>query len=131
MQKVQHLCPDRVWTELSLVITDDEGIRPLNRAHFNRDHATDVISFNYTALPGEEGTHSGEVIVNIQRAVEIGEGEPGGTGRELAWYIAHGCHHLTDAEDHTDELRSAMHRREQQWLDEAERLGLLEQLTAE
>ena len=36
--------------------------------------------------------------------------------------------HLTGADDHTDDLRAAMHRQEQQWLDEAEQHGLLNHL---
>ena len=131
MEQVNLLRPEYSWTELSLVIMNDKGIRKLNLEQFGKDHPTDVISFNYDALPCEDGTHSGEIIVNAERAEEEGRQRSGGVARELAWYIAHGCHHLTGADDATEPQRAAMHRQEQAWLDEAASLGLLEGMVGE
>jgi probable rRNA maturation factor len=125
--RLQPLRPDREWEELSLVLTDDEGIVPVNRAYFGKDIPTDVISFAYDPLPGAEAGASGEVVINVARAVEVGP-DHGGVDRELALYVAHGCHHLTGATDDTPDRREAMRRREEGWLDEAEAEGLLDGL---
>ena len=131
MEQVQQV--NRQWRcdQLSLVLTDDEGITPLNETYFGKARPTDVISFMYDEIPGEEGEGpTGEVIVNAQRAEEVGP-EHQGVNRELALYIAHGCHHLTGATDETPEQRDAMRSKEVAWLDEAERCGHLTGLTEE
>ncbi len=114
----------RPWKEASLVLTDDAGITPVNRAHFGKDRPTDVISFRYEPLPGEPPGLSGEVIVNAQRARQVGR-TPENASRELALYIAHGCLHLTGASDRTAALRARMRRQETAWLAQAERRGLI------
>jgi rRNA maturation RNase YbeY len=116
MEKVCGLCPGRRWSELSIVLTDD-SIRELNRTWFGRDTVTDVISFDYPdTLDGATGT--GEIIINLEQA--LGEGrERESPDYEFALYLAHGCHHLTGAEDQTPEDKNAMLTLEQQWVEQA------------
>ena len=125
MQHVQQIDPDRSWSELSLVLTDDPGITELNQRFFNKDNPTDVISFGYEPLPGDQAGFGGEVIVNVERADRVGP-DYDGPSTELAFYIAHGCHHLTGASDHTPELRAEMHAQEQDWLASAAKQHLTE-----
>jgi rRNA maturation RNase YbeY len=124
MEQIQAVESDRKWVEFSLVITDHAGMIAANQVSFNRDTTTDVISFAYEPLPHEAG-HSGEVIVNAELAIEEGS-QRGNVAREFALYIAHGCDHLSGADDQTDEQRAAMHAREFAWLDQAEAAGLLD-----
>lgn len=122
MERVQHLHRAFHWTELSLVLTDD-SIRGLNREWFGKDTVTDVISFAY---PDEGfGTgDTGEVIVNVRQALEEGRLRAS-PDTELALYIAHGCHHLTGAEDDTPARKQAMLRLERAWVHRATEKNLL------
>jgi len=130
MEQAQRLNSDRVWGEISLVLTDDAGMARLNAEYFGRPHSTDVISFRYDALPGEGVDCSGEVIVNVERACEEGA-QRHSVDRELALYIAHGCQHLAGAEDRTTGGRRRMRRRERAWLEEAAGMQLLHNLVIE
>lgn len=116
MDWVADLEPAFHWTELSLVLTDD-SIRALNREWFGKDRVTDVISFAYPER-GEGVGDTGEVIVNLRQALEEGRLR-NGPDEELALYIAHGCHHLTGAEDNTPERKRAMLALETQWVQQA------------
>lgn len=112
------------------MICDDTGIALVNQKHLGRCEPTDVISFAYDPIPGEPEGHTGEIIVNAQRAA--GAAGAGGAGwtpsRELALYIAHGCDHLMDQTDGTGKERNRMRRRELRWLKEADTAGLLSDL---
>lgn len=105
-----------VWGDVSVVVVDDRESREINRTSLGHNYPTDVISFNFDPIPGEEYTGAcGEIIVNIEQAHRIGR-RYGGTSRELALYIAHGCDHLSGEDDATPEQRQRMRRRELRWL---------------
>lgn len=121
MEKVRGLNPAIDWQELSIVFCDDR-IRDLNRKWFGKDTVTDVISFAYT-----DGEPCGEIIVNLQQAVEEGKLRDS-PNQELALYIAHGCHHLMGADDDTPERKKAMLDLESDWIREAHSLAILQPL---
>ena len=102
--------------ELSIVITDDSGIEKVHQQFLGKKGSTDVISFNYHALPGEKTTVAGEIIVNIERAFRHRT-----PSWELALYLAHGLDHLCGESDHTARLQQRMRRRELGWLREAKK----------
>ena len=107
-----------------MVLTDDAGIRAVNRGFLDRDEPTDVISFRYNPLPGESpALPSGEVVVNAQRAAAVGR-KYGGIAREVALYLAHGFDHLAGADDASPGQRARMRQRELRWLRAAHRLKL-------
>ena len=108
------------FTELSIVLADDRSIRKLNREYFGRVGVTDVISFRYDPLPGEDLSQSGEVVVNVEEALR-----QTGPEHELALYVAHGCDHLSGESDETPEGYSRMRRRELRRLKKAAELGLV------
>lgn len=122
MERVQRLRKEFKWTELSIVLTDD-SIRALNQEWFGKDRVTDVISFAYPDSGNETGD-TGEIVVNLQQAWEEGRLRTS-PDQELALYIAHGCHHLTGAEDDTPDRKRAMLRLESAWVKKADSLGLL------
>jgi len=102
--------------ELCLVLSDDPGIRNINRRHLNSDRPTDVISFLYLPVPGTKECRA-DVIVNVQRASDCRIMTARWTrSMELALYIAHGCDHLTGADDRTRNERNRMRQRELRWL---------------
>jgi ssRNA-specific RNase YbeY (16S rRNA maturation enzyme) len=114
------------WTQLDILFTGNAGIRPYKLASFGLDEVTDVITLTYAPAPGLPGW-SGELIINAERALELGP-RYGGAGRELALYLAHGIDHLTGGEDDTPPRRRRMRRRELGWLAKAAAEGLLKPL---
>jgi len=107
--------PDTSWHEVTVVLTDDTGITETNRDFFGKDHPTDVISFRYDPIPGEESGVTGDLIVNVECALREGSSHDG-SDAELALYIAHGFDHLSGSEDDTPQKREAMLQTEKQWL---------------
>ena len=104
------------WTELSIVLTDDAGIRELHRRYLGDDSPTDVITFRYDGVPpAAPGSASGEIVVNAACALQAGS-RHGGAARELALYLAHGCDHLAGNDDRDPAGRRSMRRRELRWL---------------
>jgi len=100
--------------ELSLLLTDDDGIRLINRQFFERDGATDVISFTLKPSRGGEPA-AGEIAINVERAIQEGK-KRRGFWHEFALYLAHGCDHLAGHDDRTAKAREKMRRRELRWI---------------
>ena len=96
---------------ITLVLTDDEELRDLNRTHLERDETTDVLSFPmlppdaYPDHPGrrprarsgrsmpkrpeEAGstgrTHVGDVAISLERAIQQAESGRGGQTGDVHW----------------------------------------------
>jgi probable rRNA maturation factor len=125
MQRAARVNPRLQWGDVSLVLVDDSVMQQINQQFLGRNGTTDVIAFRYEGVPGERGDQrSAEVIVNAQQGQRQGP-QRGGAIHELALYIAHGCDHLTGAEDDSPVKRRRMRRRELGWLHRAKKLGLL------
>jgi len=105
------------WREVAIHLLDDAGIAPVNAAIMAHDGATDVITQRYEPCPGEPDGLIGELFVNVERAARVAPRRAGWSAdRELALYLAHGCDHLTGADDDTPDERALMRRRELAWL---------------
>jgi probable rRNA maturation factor len=105
--------------QLTLVLTDDEGIRQLNRDFLGRDRATDVLAFAtqeesepFVAAPEAE-TYLGDVIISYPRAVAQAEelGHP--AHDELDLLVVHGVLHLLGYDHATEEEKTVMWSRQQ------------------
>lgn len=119
--------PHLRWTAIDILLTDDAGIRPVKLTCFGRSEATDVISLPYAAFPGEDGV-TGDIVLNVQRAVEESRRRRCPVSEELALYLAHGCNHLIGETDETVPARRRMRRRERRWLSGAAALGFTRRL---
>jgi probable rRNA maturation factor len=117
-KKLEQRTAPKSWGEITLILVDDEGITQPNAEYFGKNRPTDVISFRYDAIPGEEESFTGDLIVNVDRATQEGA-KRDGKEHELALYIAHGFDHLAGSEDDTPEKRAAMLATEIQWLEDA------------
>ncbi len=113
-----------VWGEVSIIFLDDVGITQTNREYFGKNRPTDVISFRYDPIPGEDDLLTGDLLINVDRAIAEGTAR-GNINYELALYIAHGFDHLSGAEDNTPEKHKNMRTTETAWLRIAEEQGLL------
>ena len=85
--------------ELSILLTDNEGIRALNRRYLDRDRPTDVLSFPMWDFNSELRTPNselilGDVVISIEKARKQAE-ELGVTmDEELSRLLVHGILHL-------------------------------------
>ena len=96
---------DLAQRELSILLTDDDGIRALNLRWRNVDQPTDVLSFAFDEVDDQiPGLPLGDIAINIDQA-DAQRSEHGLTlDEELIFLLVHGfCHlrgydHLTEAE---------------------------------
>ncbi len=99
--------------EVTVVLTDDEGIQALNRDFLGLDVATDVLSFSAQGDGGpfvtapEMGGYLGDVIVSYPRAVTQAEERDHPVQQELNLLVVHGVLHLLGY-DHADEDEKAV-----------------------
>jgi rRNA maturation RNase YbeY len=127
MEKAGRLIPERRWSEVSLVITDDALMTSVNEQFTGDTCTTDVLSFCLPPMPDDAESYTGEVFVNAEIALAR---KNSGSIRELALYIAHGCDHLMDEDDEDAASQRRMRRRELGWLREADTLSLIDGIAA-
>jgi rRNA maturation RNase YbeY len=109
--------PESPWQEVTVHLVHDEISAEVNDAILGHEGPTDVITQRYEAFPGEAPGLIGELYVNLDEAQRV-SAKLGTTTfeEEVVLYIAHGCDHLTDADDATPEERRAMRRRDLRWM---------------
>ena len=113
---------------ISVMLTDDEGIRQVNRDFRNIDRATDVLSFPFNELqPGafaaedcESDPESGrlmlgDMMISLERCAAQGEVFGHGFEREIRYLAVHSVLHLLGY-DHVDEgeMKKQMRTREKE-----------------
>ena len=86
--------------EISVLFTDNENIRELNREHRGIDRATDVLSFPM----GENGEYDvnhdtgakilGDIVISMEKAVEQASRYGHSLEREVGYLTAHSMLHL-------------------------------------
>ncbi|MCX7965706.1 MAG: rRNA maturation RNase YbeY [Syntrophorhabdaceae bacterium] len=96
---------DRV---LSLLLTDNKGIKRLNKQYFGRDKPTNVISFSY--MDGTASPASSHIIGDIAISVEMAMYEADISGRSfperLVELIIHGLVHVMGYDHEKDEAEA-------------------------
>ena len=101
---------------VSVMLTDDDGIRELNREFREVDAATDVLSFPMGDMEPETGkTLLGDMMINIKRCEQQGEEFGHGFEREIMYLTVHSILHLLGY-DHMDEgpEKALMRKREKE-----------------
>ena len=114
------------WDEISIIIVDNNKIKKLHKKYFNKNFITDVITFSYSPIPGEN-KFSADIVINIDLVYKEGLIR-NNTDYELAFYIAHGIDHLNGNDDNSYLKRKKMHNREKKWLLKLEKNNLLNNL---
>lgn len=124
--------------EITLSITDNEGIREVNRDFRDIDLPTDVLSFpNYAfetpsafnELKGQEKEfdlfnpengyfYLGDIMISKERAEEQAEEYGHAFTREIAFLIAHSMLHLLGYDHMTEEEASVMEQKQENYLNE-------------
>ena len=120
---------------LGALLTDNEGIRELNREYRNIDSATDVLSFPMNELtPGEFDAEEcerdmdtgrivlGDMAFSLERCAAQGEEFAHGFDHELMYLTVHSVLHLLGY-DHVDEgeMKKQMRAREKEIMATLER----------
>lgn len=95
------------------LVTDDDTIQEINRAHLDHDYPTDVISFAYSKLPPNL---EGELVVSLDTAKREAAELHWPALHELLLYVVHGTLHICGLDDSTPEQRQQMRITEQQVL---------------
>jgi probable rRNA maturation factor len=112
--------------EVSLVFTDSETVKQLNRDYRGVDEPTDVLAFHmlpqkevnhYFALPPDGLTRLGEVIISYPQAVAQAKKQGHSTEREMALLVIHGILHLLGYDHEEPEEESKMRERERDLLE--------------
>jgi probable rRNA maturation factor len=99
--------------EATLVITDDNSIRALNRDFLGLDEPTDVLAFGTQEERGafvtaeEMADYLGDVIISYPRAAAQAKEQGHPVEQELNLLITHGLLHLLGY-DHADEEERAI-----------------------
>ena len=100
--------------ELSVLLTDDEGIRTINKEFRDVDKPTDVLSFPMGDTDPETGRLLlGDMVLNTAQAEKQGAGLGHGADHEISYLTVHSVLHLLGY-DHVDEgeMKKAMRARE-------------------
>lgn len=126
-------------TEISLLLTDNEQIRQINKEFRNIDGATDVLSFPAIELqtPGdfsdlEEAAEDyfhpetgelilGDIVISVERALSQAEEFGHSLIREMAFLTAHSMLHLMGYDHMEEEEREVMEAKQEEIL---QRLGI-------
>ena len=130
IKKAVHMALDAEGVDapclISVMLTDDEGIRAVNREFRGVDRATDVLSFPLNELtPGDfdpdECEHDldtgalmlGDMMISLERCAAQGEEFGHGFNREIQYLTVHSVLHLLGY-DHVDEgeMKRQMRERE-------------------
>lgn len=99
--------------ELSILLTDDDTIRQLNREHRHKDAPTDVLSFPLMDPDDEqldtlEGGPLGDVVISLDRALLQAEARGVDLVDEVRALLAHGLLHLLGYDHETDAEEAEM-----------------------
>ncbi|KLU59624.1 endoribonuclease YbeY [Peptococcaceae bacterium CEB3] len=107
--------------EISLTLTDDAGIRALNREYRHLDRPTDVLSFALRERDDEEpevldfeDEMLGDIVISVERARAQADEYGHPFLREIVYLVVHGTLHLLGY-DHVEEAgKSAMRAKEEE-----------------
>jgi probable rRNA maturation factor len=112
--------------EVSLVLTDSETVKQLNRDYREVDETTDVLAFymlpqkgadSSFALPPDGVTRLGEVIISYPQAVTQAREQGHSPERELALLVIHGILHLLGYDHEEPKEERKMRKRERELLE--------------
>lgn len=122
---IRHvLTTEGAWlVHLSVVLTDHETVRRLNRSYLDHDYNTDVLSFSLRtpstadSSTSDEPAVDGEVYVDLDTAAERREEFDTSFEREAYRYVIHGLLHLLGYDDATESGQETMREKEDQYLE--------------
>lgn len=130
-EEFPFLAPDASSAaQISLLLTDDEGIRGYNASYRGLDAPTDVLSFpsvtyerpaDFLALDAAEDVYDhdtecyalGDIVLNADRVRSQAMSYGHSVRREAAFLIAHSVLHLIGYDHETDAEREVMEQKQE------------------
>ena len=96
--------------ELSVLLTNDAGIHPLNRDWRGKDRPTDVLSFSQMDSVDVPGAPRllGDVVISVETARRQAEERGHELARELTVLLVHGIVHLAGYDHEEDDEAEVM-----------------------
>lgn len=95
--------------EVSLLLSDDAGLRELNRTWRGRDKPTNVLSFPGAGAPSPNGPeHLGDIALAFETIAREAEADGKTLADHVAHLIVHGALHLLGHDHETDAEAEAM-----------------------
>ncbi len=100
--------------DVSLLFTDNDNIRRLNKQYRDKDAVTDVLSF-----PSEEEGFLGDIALSLPRAAEQAKEFGHSEEREAAFLVAHSMLHLFGYDHETEEQDKEMREKQREIMKKA------------
>ncbi len=94
---------------LSIALVDNGEIKKLNKRFLDSNEITDVIAF---PLSDNRNILNGEIIVSVERALEVSNKIKSNVEGEIILYIVHGILHLLGFDDYDERDAKIMHEKE-------------------
>jgi probable rRNA maturation factor len=95
--------------DVTVVLTDNERLRALNREYAQTDAPTDVLSFPDGSLDPDSGrVYLGDVVIAVPLALEQAQRGGHSPSSEIALLAVHGILHLLGHKHHGDLDRTEM-----------------------
>lgn len=103
-QSVLEVLDRNTDEELSIIITDDDQLRRLNRNFRGIDETTDVLAFPMGQVEPDTGRlYLGDILISLEQARAQAEAHGNSLNDELKLLVVHGTLHLLGY-DHTEPL---------------------------
>lgn len=99
---------------VSLLFTDDDNIRQLNKQYRGKDAVTDVLSF-----PSGEEEFLGDIALCLPRAFEQAKEFGHSEEREVAFLVAHSMLHLFGYDHESEDEEKVMRERQREIMKKA------------
>jgi len=100
--------------KLSILLSDNNLIKKLNKKYFKKPLVTDVIAF--PLADDLEPDYLGEVVVSVEEAVRVAKKLGCKWQDELRLYLIHGILHLVGYDDRTKVKRARMEKAQERIL---------------
>tara|TARA_B110000014_G_scaffold236871_1_gene202430 strand:+ start:9362 stop:9796 length:435 start_codon:yes stop_codon:yes gene_type:complete len=109
------------FESINLIISTDTYLNQLKRTYFNKDHYTDVITFN---LEDSQELIEGEIYVSMHRVIDNAHRFNIKLNDELKRIIIHGVLHLIGYNDIEEHEKKMMTKLENQYMEFSSKLIL-------
>jgi probable rRNA maturation factor len=122
MAAVAVLCNEHVPSAMiTILLTDDDSLRALNRRFRSEDKPTDVLSFSFgdeLSSPGSDLPYLGDIAISVPFAHRQAEARGHSTKAELQLLTIHGILHLLGYDHGTEAEKGEMWRVQRNVLDQ-------------
>jgi len=106
--------------EIQIIFCVDTYLLKINKDYLQHDSLTDIITFPYSYDPV-----SCDIFISVDRVRENAIAYDQGFLRELMRVMLHGLLHMVGYGDKSEQEQRIMRSREDYWLSEAEKRGLI------